>query len=79
MTVRRGLFVISIVLLLIIVAGLERPEDLGSNHVHYRVGETVFKHYDKMYPLVVPGYLLEETMVPDHRKTAWGGADANAW
>ncbi|MCP4048937.1 MAG: hypothetical protein GY732_23430 [Gammaproteobacteria bacterium] len=70
---------INIVLLLLTAAGLERLEDLGPHHIHHGVGGAVFKHYDEMYPLIVPGWVQEGTTVPDHWKTAWGRADANAW
>ena len=64
---------------LLSAAGLERLEDLGPQHIHHRVGGTVCRHYDEMYPLIAPGCLLEENSVPEHWKTAWGRADANAW
>lgn len=67
------------VLELLAAAGLTHLEDLGPHHIHHRVGGTVFKHYDEMYPSISPGCLLEEATVPEHWKAAWGRADARAW
>ena len=64
---------------LLAAAGLTRLEDLGPHHIHHRVGGTVLKHYDEMYPLISPGCLLEESTVPEHWEEAWGRADARAW
>lgn len=64
---------------LLAAAGLERLEDLGSHHIHHRVGGTVCKHYDEMYPLFAPGCLLDDSSIPDNWKAAWARADANAW
>jgi len=64
---------------LLAAAGLETLADLGPHHIHHRVGGTVLKHYDEMYPLISPGCLLEETTIPEHWKAAWGRADVNAW
>jgi hypothetical protein len=49
------------------------------HHKYHRVGGTVLKHYDKMYPLISPGCLLEETTIPGDWRSAWDKVDANAW
>lgn len=64
---------------LLAAAGLERLEDLGPHHIHHRVGGTVFRHYDEMYPLISPGCLLQEATVPERWEASWERADANAW
>lgn len=64
---------------LLAAAGLEKLEDLRPDHIHHRVGGTVVKHYDEMYPPIPPGCLLEECTVPDHWKNAWASANAHSW
>jgi len=64
---------------LLAAAGLEKLEDLEPSHIHQRVGGTVVRHYDEMYPPIPDGCLLEETAVPENWKATWQTADANAW
>jgi glutamate synthase domain-containing protein 2 len=64
---------------LLAAAGLERLEDLGPHHIHHRVGETVFKHYDEMYPTIPAGCLLQESTIPEYWKASWASADSHAW
>ncbi len=64
---------------LLAAAGLEKLEDLTPGHIHHRVGGTVVKDYDEMYPSIQLGCLLSETAVPDKWKATWDRADAHAW
>ncbi len=64
---------------LLAAAGLERLEDLGPHHIHQRVGGTVVKHYDEMYPSIPHGCLLEDSTIPEHWKASWARADAHCW
>jgi len=66
---------------LLAAVGLESLEDhgYGSHHIHQRVGGTVVKHYDEMYPAIPDGCLLDELTVPEHWKAKWGRADADSW
>ena len=64
---------------LLAAAGLEKLEDLRPDHIHQRVGGTVVKHYDEMYPPIPPGCLLQDSTVPDHWKNAWASANAHSW
>ena len=64
---------------LLAAAGLEKLEDLKPAHIHQRVGGTVVRDYDEMYPQIPQGCLLQETTVPEDWKTTWDKADANTW
>ena len=64
---------------LLAAAGLEKLEDLEPAHILQRVGGTVVRHYDEMYPPIPDGCLLEETVMPEKWKATWQRADANAW
>jgi len=61
---------------LIAAAGLERLEDFAPHHIHQRVGGTVVKNCDDMYPAVPDGCLLEESTVPGDWKAGWDRANA---
>ena len=51
----------------------------GLSPYHQRVGGTVVKHYDEMYPPIPDGCLLDEATIPVKWKTTWDRADANSW
>jgi glutamate synthase domain-containing protein 2 len=60
-------------------AGLERLEDLRPHHIHHRVGGTMVKHYDQMYPPIPEGCLLNDSSVPDDWKDDWSNARSDCW
>jgi len=57
---------------LLAAAGLEKLDQ-------QRVGGTVIKNYDEMYPPIPNGCLLDDSAVPERWKTTWSLADANSW
>jgi glutamate synthase domain-containing protein 2 len=61
------------------VAGLERLEDLSPRHINHRVGGTVVRNYDEMYPTIPAGCLLAESSVPEQWRSEWELANAHAW
>ena len=61
------------------VAGLERLEDLRPRHINHRVGGTVVRNYDEMYPTIPTGCLLAESSVPEQWRSEWELANAHAW
>lgn len=61
------------------VAGLERLEDLRPHHINHRVGGTVVRNYDEMYPTIPVGCLLTESSIPEQWCAEWGLANAHAW
>lgn len=60
-------------------AGLERFEDLQPRHINHRVGGTVVRNYDEMYPVIPLACLLDESTVPENWRPYWAAADAQAW
>jgi glutamate synthase domain-containing protein 2 len=64
---------------LLAAAGLEKLEDLRPGHIHQRVGGTVVKSYDEMYPPIPDYCLLDDPDIPVKWKTTWDRADANSW
>lgn len=60
-------------------AGLEKFEDLEPRHINHRVGGTVVRTYEEMYPAIQPGCLLDETSVPEQWSADWDKANAHAW
>jgi glutamate synthase domain-containing protein 2 len=64
---------------LLAAAGMEKLEELGPGDIHQRVGGTVIKNYDQMYPPIPQVCLLDESSVPDRWKDSWSRADANSW
>jgi glutamate synthase domain-containing protein 2 len=64
---------------LLAAAGLEKLEDLGPQHIHHRVGGTVVKHYDEMYPSIPEGCLLDQNTIPEHWQASWSRAAADHW
>lgn len=64
---------------LLAAAGIAGLEDLRPCHIHHRVGGTVVKNYDELFPPVANGCLLEDAVVPDDWKDAWARAGAHAW
>jgi glutamate synthase domain-containing protein 2 len=60
-------------------AGMEKLGDLKPRHINHRVGSTVVKNYDQMYPTIPPGCLLADSSVPEHWQCDWELADARAW
>jgi glutamate synthase domain-containing protein 2 len=61
------------------VAGLERLEDLRPRHINHRVGGTVVRNYDEMYPTIPVGCLLAESLIPEQWRSEWELANAHAW
>jgi glutamate synthase domain-containing protein 2 len=61
------------------VAGLERLEDLSPRHINHRVGGTVVRNYDEMYPTIPVGCLLAESSIPEQWRSEWELANAHAW
>ena len=55
-------------------AGLERPEDIGPEHVWRRVDEVTVRHHGELHPWLARGQLLEH---PEgtHLAGAWSRAD----
>jgi glutamate synthase domain-containing protein 2 len=64
---------------LLAAAGVKRPEDLTPAHIHRRVGGTVVKNYDEMYPPIPAGCLLQTSTIPDDWRTAWNKAAPHHW
>lgn len=64
---------------LLAAAGLEKLEDLRPGHIHQRVGGTVVRHYDDMYPAIPEACLLSDSSIPENWKNAWARANANTW
>lgn len=60
-------------------AGVERPEDLRPFHINQRVGGTVIRHYDQLYPPIPDGCLLDEAAIPEDWRDSWSRANANRW
>jgi len=60
-------------------AGMEKLEDLQPRHINHRVGGTVVKNYDQLYPLIPAGCLLSDSSVPEHWRSDWELANARAW
>jgi len=61
------------------VAGLERLEDLRPHHINHRVGGTVVRNYDEMYPTIPVACLLSEATIPEQWQAHWDLANAHAW
>jgi len=64
---------------LLAAAGLERLEDLRPGHINQRVGGTLTRNYDEMYPPIPDGCLLQESTIPQDWKIPWAGACADKW
>ncbi len=64
---------------LLAAAGMEKLEELGPADINQRVGGTVVKNYDEMYPPIPNGCLLEDSTVPEHWRGEWGKAADNQW
>jgi glutamate synthase domain-containing protein 2 len=64
---------------LLAAAGLQKLEDLRPDHIHQRVGGTVVKHYDEMYPPIPEGCLLQHATVPEKWRKEWVRANPNRW
>ena len=64
---------------LLAAAGLEKLEDLRPGHIHQRVGGTVVRHYDDMYPAIPEACLLSDSSIPQNWRSTWVRANANAW
>ena len=64
---------------LLAAAGLESLEDLKPSHIQQRVGGTVVRNYDELYPSVEEGCLLQEATIPRDWKSAWNNADVYRW
>jgi glutamate synthase domain-containing protein 2 len=64
---------------LLAAAGLENLEELEPGHIHQRVGGTVVKDYDDMYPPIPIGCLLNASTVPGKWKASWEKANADSW
>lgn len=64
---------------LLAAAGLKSLEELKPSHIHQRVGGTVVKNYDELYPPLGEGCLLQEFTIPPDWKSAWDRADAYHW
>ncbi len=60
-------------------AGLEKIEDLRPWHINHRVGGTVVKNYDEMYPTIPACCLLTESSIPERWRVDWARAKAQAW
>jgi len=60
-------------------AGLEKLEDLRPCHINHRVAGTVIRNYEEMYPTIPAGCLVKESSVPDHWRSDWAKANAQAW
>ncbi len=52
---------------------------LSPSHIQQRVGGTVIKNYDEMYPPIPNGCLLDDSVVPERWKAAWSLANTNSW
>ena len=64
---------------LLAAAGVKRLEDLTPAHINRRVGGTVVRNYDEMYPLIPDGCLLQAATIPADWRTAWNKAAAHHW
>ena len=64
---------------LLSAAGLASLDDLQPGHIQQRVGGTVVKNYDELYPPLQNGCLLHESTIPADWKFAWTGAAADHW
>lgn len=64
---------------LIAAAGLESLEDLKPAHIQQRVGGTVVRNYDELYPPLDEGCLLQESTIPIDWRSAWKNANAYHW
>jgi len=60
-------------------AGLERLEDLRPRHINHRVGGTVVRNYDQMYPTIPIGCLLTDSSIPEQWRSEWEIANAHSW
>jgi len=64
---------------LLAAAGLKKLEDLRPAHINQRVGGTVVRNYDQMYPPIPDSCLLYESDVPEDWRAVWERADADSW
>ena len=64
---------------LLAAAGLESLEELKPSHIQQRVGGTVVRNYDELYPPLVEECLLQESTIPTDWKSEWNNADAYRW
>jgi glutamate synthase domain-containing protein 2 len=64
---------------LLAVAGLTHIEQLQPHHINQRVGGTVVKRYDELYPPLLGGCLLMDDRVPESWRRDWVAASAQAW
>ncbi len=64
---------------LLAAAGVRRLEDLTPAHINRRVGGTVVRNYDEMYPPIPDGCLLQASTIPADWRTAWNKAAAHHW
>ena len=64
---------------LLAAAGMESLEELGPADIFHRVGGTVVKNYDEMYPPIMNGCLLDESSIPENWRSEWNKAGASHW
>lgn len=64
---------------LIGVAGLNSLEELRPRHINRRVGGTDTRNYSQLYPVIEYGCLLTEKPLPEAWLEAWNRADPEAW
>jgi glutamate synthase domain-containing protein 2 len=60
-------------------AGLEGIHQLGPKHINRRVQGTDVKSYEKLYPTISEGCLLDTNTIPEGWKDDWNAAKAAAW
>ncbi|NOR18881.1 MAG: FMN-binding glutamate synthase family protein [Xanthomonadales bacterium] len=64
---------------LLAAAGKEHLNELGPADINQRVGGTVVRNYDQMYPPIPASCLLNEASVPERWKDAWNRAAVDQW
>jgi glutamate synthase domain-containing protein 2 len=64
---------------LLAAAGMEKLEQLGPADINHRVGGTVVKNYDQMYPPIPVGCLLDESSIPEAWMDSWSRASVDSW
>jgi glutamate synthase domain-containing protein 2 len=59
--------------------GLHSQSELNMSHVYRRLDRTNATTYEKLYPVITPGCLLENDTVPEIFLGDWQAASANKW
>jgi glutamate synthase domain-containing protein 2 len=64
---------------LLAASGLENLDELEPSHIDRRVGGTIIKTYQQLYPHITTNCLLDENTIPENWEAGWKAAQARQW